>query len=354
MKKQSFFKAWYLVPAVFSVLALTACGKPMESPETVMQKAKEAIVDITSGKVMATATAKGSNGTDDLKFDGGMQLTFDKKDELKKMFDLHVSLSGDLKAQDKNLSGELDLNFIALEKEYFAKLNKLASSDESMTAIQPVLDQYKGKWLRIAEDFIPENIREVQAEDEATKLKRQQLEDLFVRTTLFDVTKEYGVEKLNGRSVYHYGLTVNMDGFKDYMAKAAIIDGRELTTQEIEEAVKVLTYIKDAQLYIDTEDYYILKSTFRFSGEALNQDSTLEVELDIDGSDFNQSVTVKAPEGAEEFNPLNLMMGLGSISAPADGTQTEAVTDSVTTDEEGATTEETVTNTETETGTKAE
>ena len=351
MKKQSFFKAGYLLLAGLSLFALTACGKPMESPEVVINKAKEALVNISSGHVEASATAKGNNGTDDLKFDGKMELTFDKSDETKQKADFHAALSGDLKAAEKSLSGEIDLNFVALEKQYYAKLSKLSTSDDSLTQVQPLIDQYKGKWLRIAEDFIPENIRNMQEQDEATKLKQQQMKDLFVKTTLFDVTKEYGVEKLNGRKVYHYGLTVNMDGFKDYMAKAAIIDGRELTTQEIEEAVKVLDYIKDAELYIDVDDYYVLKSVFRFSGEALNQGSNLVVEIDIKGSDFNKSVSVKAPEGAEDFNPLNLVMGLGGV--PTDTTATDG-SEPVVTPEEGSTTDETVTEPTTDEGTAAE
>lgn len=358
MKKQSFIKVGYLFLAGISLLALTACGKPMEAPESVINKAKTAIVDISSGHVVAAATAKGGNGTDGLNFDGKLDLAFDKKDETKQKADLHLTLTGDLKSAEKNLNGELDFNFVTLEKQYYAKLNKLSTSDQSLTQFQPIIDLYKGKWLRIAEDFIPENIRNMQTEDEAAKLKQQKMKDLFVETNLFDVTKEYGVEKLNGRNVYHYGLSVNMDGFKDYMAKAAVIDGRELTTQEIEEAVKILDYIKVAEIYVDTDDYYVLKAVFQFSGEALNQGSNLVIQVTVDGSNFNESVTVKAPEGAEEFNPLGLMMGLGGVPAtttegegtvaPEATTGEESVTgEPVTTTEEGTVTEDT-------TGTAAE
>lgn len=346
MNKQSFFKAGYLFLTGFSLVMLTACGWRMEAPEEVINKAKEALVNISSGHIEATATANGDNGTDGLNFDGNIELTFDKSDETKQKADFHMALSGDLKTAEKNLDGELDLNFVTLEKEYYAKLNKLSSSDASLVQYQPVIDLYKGKWLRIAEDFIPQDIRDIQGQDEAAKLKQQKMKDLFVETTLFDITKEYGVEKLNGRSVYHFGLAVNKDGFKDYMAKAAVIDGRELTTQEIEEAIKILDYIKVAELYVDIKDYYILKSVFRFSGEALSQASNLEIEITVEGSDFNKAVTVKAPEGAEDFNPLNLMMGLGGVPTDIEAVKEgdaveESVTDENTTTDEGTITEDT-------------
>lgn len=337
MKNKLFITPKYLLLAGLTIFVLSACGESLESPEVVIDKAKQAIVDISSGIVDVSVEAEGKNGTDDLLFEGGMELTFDKSDEEDQKFDLHVMLSGNLRAGEKSLDGDFDLNFVTVGKEYYVKLNKLSSSDESLTSMQPFIDLYMGKWLRIAEDFIPEDIRNLQEQDEAIKLKKKQLQDLFVETTLFDVVKEYGVEKLSGEKVYHYGLQPNIDGFKDYMAKAAVIDGRELTMQEIEEAVKVLSYIKSAELYIDTEDYYVLKSVFLFSGAALSEeaDANLEVEIVVEGSKYNESVTVKAPEDAEDFNPLNLIMGLGGVpTLPTDAEEAEEETEEETATEE--------------------
>lgn len=335
MKNPFFFVSKYLLLAALSVTMLAACGESLESPETVMNKAKEAVVEVDSGKIEVTAKAEGQNGTDDLLFTGEVEMVFDKQDRENKKMDLHVSLSGDLKAGEKELNGDFDLNLLTLAEQYYVKLNKLESSDESITQMKPFIDMYKGKWLKIAEDFVPEDIRDLQGEDEAMRLKKKQLEDLFVETKLFDVVKEYGVEKLNGEKVYHYGVKPNIEGFKDYMTKAAIIDGRELTLQEVEEAVEVLTYVKNAELYIDVDDYYVLKSVLQFTGEALSEeaDANLEVEIVIEGSDYNKSVTVKAPADAEDFNPLNLVMGLGALSAMPDDTGgTEVVEEGVTDD----------------------
>jgi len=317
----------YSLLVVASVFLLSACGDKLESPETVMNKAKEAISEIKSGRIEVTADAEGQNGEDDLVFDGGMDLSFDGRDKEDKKMDLHVQLSGDMQAGEKVLSGELDVNFVTVDKKYYVKLNELSSSDESLAQMQPLIDVYKSKWLRIAEDFIPEDLRGLQEEDEAMKLKRKQLEDLFVETTLFDVVKEYGIEKYNGDNAYHYGVKPNIEGFKDYMVKAAIIDGRELTEQEVEEAVKILSYIKNAELYVDADDYYVLKTVLVFSGEALSEeaDANLEVEIVIEGSNYNKPITVKAPEGAEDFNPLNLMMGFGGVPTAPEGTMMEVV-----------------------------
>lgn len=317
MKNQPFFVSRYLVLLLATVFLLTACGEKLESPEKVMAKAKEAITDVESGSLKMTADVDGKNGVDDMTFEGGMEMTFDSRDKENYKLDLHVALSGDLQAGEKKLNGDLDVDFVTVDKKYYLKLNNLESSDDSLTAMKPFIDLYKSKWLHIEDDFIPQDIRELQSEDEAAKLKKKQLENLFKETTLFDVVKEYGIEKLNGEKVYHYGVKPNMEGFKDYMVKAAVIDGRELTAQEVQEAVQVLSYIKSAELYIDADDYYVLKSVLLFTGQAISveTDANLEVEIVIEGSDYNKSVTVKAPEGAEDFNPLVLFMGLGGMPA---------------------------------------
>jgi len=334
MKRHYLYASKFLLLGALALVTLSACNKALEDPEVVMDKAKEAIVSVTSGQVDITASMKGNNGEEGLSFSGEIDLAFDKSEKGNRKMDLGVDVSGNMQAADKILDGDLDLNFITVDQEYYIKLNALESSDESLTAVQPFVKIYLGKWLHIAEDFIPQDIRELQDEDAAMELKKKQLEDLFVDTDLFTVTKEYGIEKLNGQNVYHYGLAVNMDGFKEYISKAAIIDGRELTAQEVEEAVKILSYIKEAELYIDTEDYYILKSVFLFSGEALAEaGANLTVEIIVEGSDYNKSIDITAPKDSEEFNPLNLLMGLGGPAPVDDVMEDEVMEDDVMEDE---------------------
>lgn len=315
MSKYSFSISSCLILGMASVFLLSACGRSLEAPEAVIKKAQEAMTEITSGKIKVSADAEGQNVTDDILFKGTMNLIFDNKNEEERKADLHLMLSGNMKAAENVLNGEFDVNFITLDNKYYVKLNKLTSNNASLTSMQPFIDLYIGKWLQIAEDFIPENIRNVQSQDKAMELRNKQLKDLFAETDLFDVIKEYGIEKVNGKKAYHYGLKPNMEGFKDYMLKAAAIDGRELTIQEIQEAITILTYIKHAEIYIDANDYYVLKSNLIFSSEALSgeSNSNLDIKIFIEGSDYNKSVTVKAPKDAEDFNPLSLIMGLGSM-----------------------------------------
>jgi hypothetical protein len=306
--------AKFFIATIVCALALSSCGNKLEAQSEVLLKAKEAIIAAESGEVEVTAAVNGGNGDDDLQFTGDLNLVFDKSDIENRKIDLQVDLSGLMKAGEQVLNGDLDAQLIALSNEYYVKLDELSSSDGSLASVEPFIDLYKGKWLRVAEDFIPENIRNLQGEDEATTLKRQQLETLFLETELFKVSKDYGIEKLSGNNVYHYDLEVDKDAFGDYIRKASIIDGRELTKAEIEESIAILDYIEVLEVYIDTTNYHTHKAVLSVSGQALSQEANLEVEVVILTENLNDSVNVSAPESAEEFNPLSLLMGLGAES----------------------------------------
>ncbi len=301
--------------ALFSAVLLSACGTPNETPETVIDNAKEALIEIKSGDVDFSIDLMGSSEEDDIQFNGDIVLLFDHQDEKNKKVDLHVDISGDMQAQDKALDGDLDFEFVSIGSDYYVRLNELRTSDDSLTEAQPIIDSHKDKWLHIVEDFIPEELRNLQEEDEEMAEKRRQLHELFVDTNLFDVIKEYGVESIDGQQVYHYGVSLNRDGFEDYVYKASVIDGREMTNAEVEEAVAVLDNVKDIELWIGTEDYYVYKAVITFSGGAVDEDFDMDVTLTIEGDKYNENLDINAPSGAEEFNPLTLLMLLNGIPA---------------------------------------
>ncbi len=302
---------------LFSLALLAGCNNAAtESPDDVMAKAKQALLTIDSAEVEVEASVLGSSSSDDLDFSGSMELAFDNTDEENKKMDLHIDVSALMQADERSLSGDVDLGIVVMGNEYFVKLNELSSNDPSWASILPFVNLYKGKWLQIEETFIPENIRELQNEDEAAVLKREQMEALFLEKELFKVKKDYGVESLNGEKVYHYGLEASEDGFQEYMTQVAVIDGLELTPAEVEEAIAVLDYIKNIELYVSTDDYTVQKAAFIFTGEALEDESNLDVEVTIFGKNYNKSIDISAPEGAEPFNPLNLLLGAGGGALP--------------------------------------
>lgn len=225
-----------------------------------------------------------------------------------------------LKTAEQSLDGDLDFNIRVIGDKYYIILNKLESGSDSMKTIQAVLKEYIGKWLHIADESIPENIRQIQKKDEATLAKEEQLKQLFIATGLITVTKEYGVETVNGQNVYHYGVQLNKDGVQEYIRKAAVIDGRELTDTEVQDASKITDYVTGAELWIGTKDYNLYKATASLSGPVTNEEANMNITVTAEGSDYNNTIKVEAPSDAQEFNPIELLMAYSTVANTAEAT----------------------------------
>ena len=326
----------FLVFAI-SALTLASCGQPKESPEQVIQKFKEQVTQISSGDITTDVAMNGSDAQDNMDFTAKVGVKFDRRDDEDRKAEVKGTIGGMMKTADKSVDGDLDFSLRTINDDYFLRVDKLDTSSEDFKAIQPQLKGYMGKWLKIASDFIPQNLRQLQQKDEATLAKEKQLKELFISTTIFNVTKEYGVESVNGKKVYHYGVQLNADGVKEYIRKAAVIDGRELTDAEVVEASKIVSYVNSAELWIGVKDYYLYKATVGMAGEAGEGKPTMNVTISMQGTDYNNTIDIKSPEDAQEFNPLELLMLYSAASTtatePADGTVTEEVTTETPTEE---------------------
>ncbi len=120
------------------------------------------------------------------------------------------------------MDGNLDVKLVSMGDEFYFNLSKFDSTDQNTEKIEKALEPYMGKWQHLASDFIPQNIKDLQKKDPEAQKKEDELKDLFVNTAMFEVSKEYGIEKLDGKSVYHYGLKLNKDAVKDYIKLSLI------------------------------------------------------------------------------------------------------------------------------------
>ncbi|MBU0727694.1 hypothetical protein KKA95_03340 [Patescibacteria group bacterium] len=319
-KKLLSFKLFITLGA--SLMLLASCG-PSKSPEEVIQDLKQNLVEMQSGNFAVDLTMSGVDEGDSIDFDATIDIAFNRMDKTNRLADIKVAFNGVMTAADQVLDGDVDFNIRSIGDDYYLQLDKFESNDESILAAQPFLNSYMGKWLHIAKDFIPENIRELQQQDEAVLAKEAQLKDLFISTNLFDVTTDYGIENINGKEAYHYGITFNEDGVQEYIRKSAIIDGRELTDAEIQEASKIAASVTNAELWIGVKDFSLHKAVISLDGGLDNSDMNIDVEFGA--SNYNEDIQIETPVDAQEFNPLELIMGYGAASAALEETPEEEV-----------------------------
>lgn len=316
MKAKKLFSFKLFIALGVSFVLLNSCGG-VDTPEQVVENLKQELTEMQSGNVSVDVSMKGADGSESIDFNANVDAMFDRHEVGNQMADVKVVVKGNMLTEAQTFDGDVDLSIKTVGDDYYVYIDKFESSDESIQAVQPFLSSYLGKWLHVASDFIPENIRELQQQDEAVIAKEAQLKELFINTNLFDVIKDYGVENLNGKKVYHYGVKLNEGGIKDYVRKAAIIDGRELTDAEVEEAAKVAGQVSNAELWIGSKDFQLYKAVATLSDNN-SEGPTMSIDFVYEGSDYNKKMKIDAPTDAQEFNPLELLMGYGAAAVSED------------------------------------
>lgn len=300
-----------LAVLMISAVLLTSCGGTKSSDE-VMANFKQAVSDIESGDLNAKVAINGEEEEDKIDVNVDLGIKFDRKDELKTKLAADINLEGEMVIEGAPISGELALSTIFVDDTLYINLETLETNDETLKEMEPFINMYKGKWLSLAKEMLPIDLEKLETKTEEELAIEKKLTKLFVSTKMFDVVKDHGTESINGNRAYHYEIKLNEEGIKKYTKEAGIITGNELTEQEIEEAAEIVDYIKNAEIWIGTKDFNPYKVMITFEETKADDEAMdMEIKLEMDAVSYNKDIKVEAPEGAEEFNPLQLIMGGG-------------------------------------------
>lgn len=294
-----------------SLFILTACGgdDSSKSPEQVLQSWKATIKDTQSVDMGVDMRMKGKDSGDNIDFNLNAKAKLDRRKDAEAKMDVALNLAGDLNASAQQWSGNLKAQIRTIGENFYFKVDEIDATDPNVEQIKTLLEPYKGKWQHLASDFVPESIRGLQEKDAEALQLESDLKDLFVNTKIFNVTKEYGIEKLNGNNVYHYGVKVSKEGAAEYVRKASSLTGEELTDAEVKDAVTFADSITGMELWIGTKDYYLYKGVLTLSGDStIEGEADSEIILTYSANSYNQNLNVETPSDFDEFNPLTLFM----------------------------------------------
>jgi len=308
-----------------SMFFLNACATKTEPADVVITKFKQAVKTIDAVDMKLEASMTGKDEKDNINFDLTGDVKLDRLSDVKKA-DVTAKLGGSLLAADKKMEGNIDLEILTIGQEFYFFLNQFDTSDPQTENIEKQLEPYIKKWEHLASDFVPESIKKWQEKDEAALKREEQLKDLFVNTTLFDVTKEYGIEKVEGNKAYHYAVRPNKEGVKEYIKKAATINGREMTDQEVLDSASFVDSITNLELWIGHDDYFLYKGVLELSGKNPDSNVTSQISITYTGNSYNKDLKLKAPDKFEEFNPISLIMSMQLEEGATTGTAEEGAT----------------------------
>lgn len=292
-------------------LFLTACNEAnMEASKDVVTHFKESIREIETVDMNVLMEMSGLDSGDVIDFSLKADARVDRTEGETPKMEMGLKAKGNLKTEGKNLDGDASLKILTIGDQFYFNLGDFNVSDADAAKLKALLSPYQNKWQRLASDFVPENIRELQVKTEETKQKEEALKTLFINTKLFDVTKEYGIEKIGGVNTYHYQIKLNKEGLKTYFKGAAEINGQPMTNEEVDQATDFADTVSNIEIWIGQDDYYLYKGVADFSAKDADQNLESNVKLTYMANSYNKDLTITAPENAAEFNPLALIMGM--------------------------------------------
>lgn len=303
-----------------STLLLAGCnwgqpaapGQPsgsQESPTAVLRTMQAKIQDreMKSGGVKGTLMFDFASNDGKGKFSVGVDSEFDVGTKGKEKVKLALDLSGEGTSSDLSGKGNIKAELVVLEevKTLFLKLIELKATSEKEPALQSQIDlmtqQYMGQWWKFpvpegSSMFGYETMNSNMNADQEAKIK-----DLVQRTDFFNVTKDYGVEKVNGVDTYHYGVELNVDNTINFAKEVSKIMGETFTAtdeQEMRDGLKKVTLA--GELWIGVQDKFVYKGKLdvNVNDPEQNTQMTVSGEMTLDAT---KAVSISEPAGAKDF-----------------------------------------------------
>lgn len=152
------------------------------------------------------------------------------------------------------------------------------------------LEDFKNQWIKIDQ----ESLEKIAGEEYQPPEEEEKMEEFIVgikevleKVKMFKVKEELADEEINGQKAYHYMVVLDLDDFFE-------------KTGEIGEI--------PAEIWIGKKDklpYRIkLKKEIDISKFDETQDGLIDIKLNIEMSDFNQTANIEAPQNFKTIDEL--------------------------------------------------
>lgn len=237
-------------------------------------------------------------------------------------FNADFDLSGSVTFQEYNVG--FSLAAVLLQDAVYANLGTITGLEDQPNAamILPMLEGYSNKWWSFE---LPEGGLAGLGlpEDADITAQQEELMALLKDADLFESIELVGSGKIGGVKADKFDIELSQDGVIEYMQKVtAMTEGsQELTEEEIQEFKNVMEDLELDTLVWVTESGYVGGIQITVVGQLEDAGDVVDVDLDImiEYSDFNEDISIAAPEDATPFDLGGLGMGAPMMGDPAAG-----------------------------------
>lgn len=264
-------------------------------------------------KLVMKSPENDSQGNIDMDFSG-------KWDKSNNSAEIAISFKGNLDVEKENEMLELNLGLVKLDSSLYVKVDQLQLPAELQLLAGPylsTLDQIKGNWYEIPENFLPAELQAgfeiAESEEETPEMKK--IRELTEKTNFFVVKEDHGVENVKGVSTRHLEVELNKENTVEFIREVAKIENQdaEIAVGDFETFLDIFEY--NFNLWIGVEDSYVYKATLNLAGTDPQNGAELEVSGDMTMWDFNAQQNIAAPGQSKPFTEL--IQTISNISLPA-------------------------------------
>ena len=286
----------FVLPIVSGLLLLSACNRAGSlAPTDVLNRATSAAADLQSAEydvqvdfginnktVDATATAALHGAV----ARGGQESAFS------------LTLKASSKRAGQSTTVDLAGDVVTDAKNVFVQLHTLAISPET-TALHNSKDMLN-KWWQIARD------------DTGASLHTLTPDPSFLRaqSAVVTVTKDKGIETVNGRDAYHYLVTIDPERLLALMKTSA--EARGTAFDATATRAELAQYNANGELWIDAETFVLHKLSWTVTSK--ETPPAMHLQFTVGLGKHNQAGPIAIPTKATPFQPELLIQRL--LSSP--------------------------------------
>jgi hypothetical protein len=326
-KKSGGKKIFFIVGAVASFFLL-AGGSAfayffyLQPPEKIIEQSLAKFMAEKSYSYTGSLDYSDAKPSTILSFEGSFDKTNPEETKSKLSASLNMSEGEALLG---SFSAQIDL--ISLGKIIYFKLGGIKSG----TYLPAGLDSYSDKWIKIDPDSIKEMVKEnmpesgsfiedqlEQKSSQPTAEQTKEIEEAYVKSGIFKVTKKLPSEKIGGTSTFHYQFELDKEKIKQLIADIEKIKDPNVSEDKLNTLKETLDSAFDSSLNSLEQEIWIgkwdwLPRKIQFKTEKSGKQTSFSFTV----TEYGVSFEVKEPE---DSTPLEEII-FGSLNqAKADAT----------------------------------
>lgn len=294
----------------------------LQPPEKIIEQSLAKFMAEKSYSYTGSLDYSEENPSTILSFEGSFDKTNPEETKSKLSASLNMSKG---EALLDSFSAQIDM--ISLGKIIYFKLGGIKSG----TYLPAVLDSYSDKWIKIDPNSIKEMVKENLPESDSfiedqleqkssppTAEQTKEIEDAYVKSGIFKVTKKLPSEKIGGTSTFHYQFELDKEKIKQLIADIQKIKDPNISEDKLNTLNETLDSAFDNSLNSLEQEIWIgkwdwLPRKIQFKTEKSGKQTSFLFSV----TEYGVSFEVKEPE---DSTPLEEII-FGSLNqAKADAT----------------------------------